>query len=130
MRKQLSLTILMMLTLVFFIAGCSDDSTNMTAGDQNDEGYLLARADADSTVNELNEDEGEDVGWLDFNLAKFVDTDTAGYDSTTGWYFIIYDDTIFFYLQVEVTDSVRFTDTDGIHQRYPDSTTSEFERRM
>jgi len=130
MQRNFYLNSFLVLFIALFITGCSDNSTDMTTGDPNDAAYIAAREDADSTLSELTQDEGEDAGWLDFTIARIADNDTLGYDSTTGWHFLVYDDTIFFYLQLEVTDSARFTDLGDAYQQFPDSTTNQFERRM
>lgn len=117
---------------LFIFSGCSDDSTGMREGDPDDEAYLAAQANLDSSITEFNIDLIEAVDSLfTFNgNYKFCAPDTIYYDSTEGWHirrWVWYMDD---FLLISVIDSFRFRDINGDYQRCRDENTNEFERRL
>ena len=122
-------SILIILSLLFLIAGCGDKSADdrITEGEYGNEDYLLARVEADSVMEDFRRDNFGARDWIcrlpDGPQAPNIDS--VNYDSTTGWHVWSFerDDPI---VQISVVDSFRFTDINSQYQYHRDSTTDIF----
>jgi hypothetical protein len=126
-------TALIIFGLLFLLAGCSDKSTDdgLAEGDYSNEDFLLARAEADSVMDDIRVD---NFGARDWICREPMGPhppmpDSVSYDSTTGWHVWEFSrgDSI---VQISVADSFKFTDLYSNYQRFRDSTTNIFERRL
>jgi hypothetical protein len=122
-------TVLSLGILVLFV-GCSNKSTNNTSteGNYSNEDFVYAKADADTTVAEMNVDDQEVRDWMIWNPDP-GSIDSVSYDSTSGWHLRarIFDGE---HMQSAVIDSFRFTTLDSLYQFRHDSITNIFERRL
>jgi hypothetical protein len=119
-----------MLTTLILAAGCSKDSTNTKAGDENDSRYILAKADIDSSLAELDQDGNDGSGWLGgIPLDKIALDDTVMFDSVNFWH--IYAGAFQGPLQSWARiDSFRFSDSTGVYQQNRSILTDKFEHRL
>ena len=133
MKKITLISGLILLGATFLVSGCSDNSTNgdLTEGDYSNEDFLLARAESDSVMQDIRLD---NFGARDWICREPMGPhppypDSVIYDSTTGWHVFEFSrgDSI---IQFTVIDSFRFTDLDSNYQRFRDSTTNIFERKL
>ena len=133
MKKIAVITGLIFIGAIFFISGCSDKSTDgqITEGDYTNEDYLLARAESDSVMEDIRLDNFGARDWICLEPMgpHHPMPDSISYDSTTGWHIFEFSrqDPI---VQISVVDSFRFTDLNSEYQRFHDSTTNIFERRL
>ncbi len=133
MRKNLIVFLTLLLAAMFSIISCSDRSQNdnLIEGDYSNEDFTLARAEADSAMDEIRIDDNETGDWFLWGggLYGAPEVDTVSYDSTTGWHLRsrqFEDD----FIEASVVDSFRFTDLDSNYQPRRDLTTNIFERRL
>jgi hypothetical protein len=130
MRKQTTFIFLLLAGTFLIFWSCSNKSTsnNLTEGDNNAQDYQIAKEDVDTTMIDMNFDDLESAGWLNWNSGMSL-ADSVSYDSTSGWHLrtAIFDNRNF---QTAVVDSFRFTDLGGNFQRHRDSTTNIFERHL
>lgn len=127
MRKKLILIGLGLISAIFLATGCGKDSTKSTAGDENDAGFILAKADIDSSMMEFEEDGGDGSGWLS-DIPLTLD-DSVSFDTLSFWH--IYGCT----LQVEHltwvrVDSFRFSNAMGDYQERLNLLTDAFEHKL
>jgi hypothetical protein len=133
LKKIMLISSVIVLGTLFLISGCSDKSTDgaITEGDYSDEDFLLARAEADSTLEDIRIDNFGARDWIcrEPTGPEPPYMDSVTYDSLTGWHVweLLREDPI---VQFSVIDSFRFTDLNSNYQRFCDSTTNVFERRL
>ncbi len=135
MKKHLYLAGFIIVAILVGISGCSKSSkstsSNLTPGDPQDQSFVVAKPEADTTIVELNSDAVEDADWIvsgEWQHGAIV-VDTVSYDTLTGWHLRLKADTTAM-LQFAVADSFRFTDSNDHYTRFRDSTTNIFERRF
>jgi hypothetical protein len=130
MKKLLITSAIFLFGALIIFSACSDKSTKtfMTPGDTTSTEYTLAREDVDSTMADMALDMSEASAWINRAPVLLVD-DSVGYDSTSGWHFFTrnFSDA---YLNIADADSFRLTALNGDYQRYRDSLTNIFERRL
>lgn len=125
--KKLTLIFGMMFLAIVLGFNCSDnESTGMNEGDSEDDAFVAAKANVDTSITEFDEDMIEAVDSIVLDIVNWGPTD---YDTTSGWHyrFRTFENNHWYR---SVADSFRFTDTGGEYQYHPDSMTNQFERRM
>ncbi len=132
MRKFFFLIAFAGLAILIMTAGCSKSTkTGSTEGDPNDQGFILAKPDADSTAAELYTDiveDGASISPLIVLNGKIL-ADTVVYDTLTGWHIRTRTDSLTWF-QFALTDSFRFSDSNDQFTRLPDSLTDIFQRHF
>ena len=131
MKKLLITSVISLFGALIILSACSDKSTKsvMTPGDTTSTEYTLAREDVDSTMTDMALDMSEASVWLSRTPGLLAVDDSVGYDSVGGWHFFIrdYSDN---HITIADADSFRLTALDGAYQRYRDTLTNIFERRL
>ncbi|NLI14876.1 MAG: hypothetical protein GX409_01175 [candidate division Zixibacteria bacterium] len=127
MTRKSILMWLILISALFYIAGCSEDSTKSTAGDENDARFLLAKADIDSSIQEFNMDDNDGSDWFGDILLTLNDSVT--FDTTTFWHIYSVSRQGGFQSWTRI-DSFRFSEASGIYQQSPNSLTDIFEHRL